>query len=113
MSGSATTPGPASVWARPRLPLVAGEQLSGLQRAALLGDSASGVSAELDWSTWSFLNVDLDIHLARPVRGEWLHMDAATQLGDQGAALARSTLSDQDGPVGCTAQTLLVAPRRR
>jgi hypothetical protein len=113
VAGAATTPGPATVWARPRLPLVEGEALSGLQRVALVGDSASGVSAELDWAQWSFLNVDLDIHLAREFHGEWVQLDAATQLGDRGAGLARSTVSDVRGPVGCTAQTLIVAPRAR
>ncbi|HZY76602.1 MAG TPA: thioesterase family protein [Jatrophihabitantaceae bacterium] len=113
VSGSAATPGPAAVWARARLPLIAGEEPSGLQRVALVGDSASGVSAELDWAQWSFLNVDLDIHLARPFEGEWVHLDAATQLGDRGVGLARSTVSDVRGPVGCTAQTLIVAPRVR
>jgi hypothetical protein len=113
VAGSASQPGPAAVWARPQLPLLAGEQLGGLQRVALVGDSASGVSAELDWAQWSFLNVDLDIHLARPFEGEWVHLDAATQLGDRGVGLARSTVSDVRGPVGCTAQTLIVAPRVR
>jgi hypothetical protein len=111
--GTATRPGPAAVWARPRLPLLAGERLSGLQRVALVGDFASGVSAELDWAQWSFLNVDLDIHLARPFRGEWVYLEAATQLGDRGAGLARSTVADVEGPVGCTAQTLIIAPRVR
>ena len=87
--------------------------LSGLQLAALVGDSASGISSALDWSVWSFLNIDLDIHLARPVRGEWLFMDAATQLGERGGALARSTLSDQYGLLGSTLQTLVVAPLRK
>jgi len=104
--------GPGVVWARPRIDLLEGRELSGLQRAALVGDSASGISAELDWSEWSFLNVDLDVHLIRPVVGDWLHMDAATQLGGNGAGLARSTLSDRCGTVGATAQTLVVAPVR-
>lgn len=103
-------PGPSAVWARPKRPVLAGTPLSSLQRAALVGDSASGISAELDWSTWSFANIDLDVHLARPVVGDWLLMDAVTQLGAQGAALARSALSDLAGPVGTTAQTLVVRP---
>lgn len=110
--GSLGTPGPGVVWTRPRIALVAGEPLSGLQRAALVGDSASGISAELDWSQWSFANVDLDVHLSRPVRGEWLLLDAATTLGTHGAALARSTVSDVHGPVGVTAQTLVLSRRR-
>src|SRR5262249_26194361 len=64
--GAMRTPGPAVVWARPRSGLVAGWTWSGLARAALICDSASGLSAELDWDRWAFLNVDLDVHLARP-----------------------------------------------
>lgn len=105
--------GPAVFWARPRIGLLEGQEFSGLQRAALLGDSASGISSALDWSQWSFLNIDLDVHLSRPVRGEWLCLDAATELGPNGSALTRSTLADVHGPVGATAQTLVVAERRR
>jgi hypothetical protein len=109
--GSLHEPGPGLTWARPLLDLLPGQPLSGLQRAVLIGDSASGISAELDWQTWTFMNVDLDVHLARPVVGEWLLMDAATQLGPAGSALARATLSDACGTVGSTAQTLLLARR--
>jgi hypothetical protein len=110
--GSIDQPGPGVVWARPRLDLLAGRPLSGLQRAALIGDSASGISSVLDWSAWSFLNVDLDVHLSRPVIGDWLHMDAATAIGASGSGLARSTLADVCGPVGSTLQTLVAAPVR-
>jgi len=105
--------GPGATWARAATALKDDHTLSGLQLAALVGDSASGISSALDWSVWSFLNIDLDIHLARPVRGEWLFMDAATQLGERGGALARSTLSDQYGLLGSTLQTLVVAPLRK
>lgn len=110
--GGLSVPGPGVAWARPRLSVVAGRIPSGLQLAALVGDSASGISAALAWQSWSFVNVDLDVHLARPVSGDWLRLDAETQLGSHGFALARSTLSDVRGPVGATAQTLVVAPRR-
>jgi acyl-coenzyme A thioesterase PaaI-like protein len=111
--GNIDQPGPAAVWARPRIGLLDGSVLSGLQRAVLIGDSASGMSSELDWSQWSFLNVDLDVHLSRPLAGTWVYLDAVTQLGPNGFALARATLADVRGPVGATAQTLVVAPRAR
>jgi hypothetical protein len=112
-AGDISTPGPGAVWARPLLDLVDGVEFSGLRLAAVVGDSASGISSELDWASWSFLNVDLDVHLVGPLRGDWVHMDAATTLGPTGSALARSTLSDRYGMVGATAQTLVVTPRRR
>ncbi|HEY2044877.1 MAG TPA: thioesterase family protein [Jatrophihabitans sp.] len=110
VSGTATEPGPAAAWVAPRVPLILGERLSSLQRAALIADSASGISAELDWAHWSFPNVDLDLHLLRPMTGEWLLMDARTLLGD-GAAMTRSVLSDSIGEVGAGLQTVLVRPR--
>lgn len=103
-------PGPAAAWARPTIALLPGVEAAGLARVALVADSGSGISAELDWSTWSFVNVDLDLHLARPLEGEWVLMEAATQLGPRGSALARSTLSDDRGLLGSGLQTLVVAP---
>lgn len=108
--GRMGTPGPAAAWARPRTDLLPGRPATGLARVALIADTASGISAELDFTTWSFVNVDLDVHLARQVDGEWILMDAATQLGPSGSALTRSTLSDVRGPLGAGLQTLVVAP---
>jgi hypothetical protein len=101
--------GPAAAWVRPTMELIEGVEWPGLARVALIADSASGISAELDWSVWSFLNVDLDIHLSREMNGDWLLMEAATQLGAQGCALARSTLSDVRGVLGFGLQTLVVS----
>jgi hypothetical protein len=76
----------------------------------LLADSASGISAELSWDQWSFANVDLDLHLFRIGTGDWLLVDAVTQLG-AGVAMTRSRLADLAGDVGAGLQTLLVRPR--
>ncbi len=111
--GSFTEAGPAAAWVRPRIGLLDGYPLSGLARVALVADSASGISAELDWAQWSFQNVDLDVHLARPFTAEWVLMDAHTQLGPLGSALARSTLSDDAGVCGAGLQTLVVGPLPR
>jgi len=112
-AGTGRAPGPAAAWISTRVPLLPGQQYSPLQRTALFADSASGISAELDWAHWSFANVDLDLHLFAPPRGEWLLVDAVTELG-AGVAMTRSRLADRDGPVGAGLQTLLVrraAPR--
>jgi hypothetical protein len=101
------------VWVRPAIPLIGGEALSGLQRAVLVADSVSGVSAALSWSNWSFPNVDLDLHLAREVRGDWLLLDGRTDVGPDGTAVARSVLADVDGPLGGSLQTLVVRPARQ
>lgn len=102
---------PARVWTRPRIPLVAGEEPSPTCRALLVADSGSGVSAVLDPARFLFINVDLTVVLQRDPAGEWLLLDAATSIGDQGTGLAETVLSDTDGPCGRALQTLLVAPR--
>ena len=111
VSGRAREPGPATVWARPRVPLLAGEQLSTLQRLVVIADSASGISSVLDWDDWSFANVDLDVHLMRRSEDDWVRMQATSELG-AGLGLARSSLSDRAGLVGAGLQTLLVRSRR-
>ena len=108
--GAWDAPGPAAVWTRIRVPLVAGEPLSPLQRVVAVADSGNGVSRELELADWWFINVELTVHLLRPPRGEWICLDAATTIHAGGAATAMSVLSDDDGPVARGAQTLLVAP---
>ncbi len=109
VEGRMQVPGPAAAWVRARTPLLDGYELSGLARAVLVADSGNGISAELDWSRWTFVNVDLDVHIARPVEGEWVLMQARTQLSPHGSALARSVLSDERGELGAGLQTLVVA----
>ena len=111
ISGAFDTPGPATVWTRLRVPLVAGEEISPLGRLLTMADAASGASAALDWERWLFINVDLGIHLERRPAGEWMAMDARTSFGPDGAGLCTSVLSDVTGRVGVSTQSLLVAPR--
>ena len=111
IEGTFSEPGPACVWARVKVPLVAGGAISPLERLLVMVDAASGVSAMLDWHRWLFVNLDLTIHLERPPRGEWMAMDARTRMGDAGAGLCNAVLSDGLGRVGVSAQSLLVEPR--
>jgi hypothetical protein len=99
------------VWTRLRVPVVAGEEPSGLQRVLAVADSANGVSAVLPLGEWLFINPELTVHLRRPPRGEWICLDAETAISHGGAGFSRSVLSDDDGVVAQGAQSLLVAPR--
>ena len=102
---------PATVWTRMKVPLVAGEEPTGVQRVLAIADSGNGVSAVLSWDEWLFINTELTVHFRRPPRGEWICLDAETSIATGGAGLARSVLSDDDGVVAQGAQALLVAPR--
>jgi hypothetical protein len=101
----------ARVWARPRIPLIAGEEVSPMCRSLLIADSGSGVSAVLDPARFLFINVDLTVVLQRDPAGEWLLLDASTIIGDRGTGLAETILSDAGRECGRALQTLLVAPR--
>jgi hypothetical protein len=111
VSGTFERPGPALVWARQRIPLVADEDPTPTQRLVILADSGNGLSRVLDVATWWFINTELTIHLQRPPAGEWMCVRARTVLGDQGAGLAETLLYDEGGRIGRGAQALLVGPR--
>jgi len=111
IEGGFLEPGPAVVWMRSRVPVVAGEVLSPLQRVLVVADSGNGVSAALDWRRFLFINVDLTVHLHRQPAGEWVCLDAVTTPESDGIGLADTTLSDEGGRIGRAMQTLLVAER--
>jgi hypothetical protein len=104
-------PGPGRVWMRLRHPLLPGEELSSLARLAATADFGNGVSAELSFERFLFINADLSIHLQREPRGEWIGLDARTLLQGGGTGLAESVLHDLQGPIGRAFQTLIVQPR--
>ena len=111
VAGRFAEPGPATVWTRLLVDLVAGEPVTPLQRLLVMADAASGVSSVLDWSLFTFVNIELGIHLERQPEGEWMAMAATTRPGPDGAALCTSVLFDERGRVGVSTHSLLVAPR--
>ncbi len=110
-AGNFDEPGPCKAWARPRIPLLPGEELSPMSRALLLADSGNGVSMALDPRAYIFINVDLTVILQRDPVGEWLLLDAVTTMGGTGTGLAETKLADTIGEVGIGVQSLLVSPR--
>lgn len=109
--GHFTQPGPAAAWTRLLVSLVPDEEPTPLQRVLAVADSGNGISSELDLTKWHFINPELTVHVHREAVGTWICLDASTTISPGGAGLATSVLSDLDGPVGVSAQALLVAPR--
>lgn len=103
--------GPAKVWARPRLPLVAGEEMSGWQRAMTLADSGSGISMVYSPTEHPAINTDVIVSLDRDPDGEWIGMDAETTVAARSGAMTRTELFDQHGSVGLATQSLLIGRR--
>jgi hypothetical protein len=109
--GSYGSSGEAVVWARPRIPLVAGQSLHPLERALVVADSANGVSSALSPSEWLFIPPSITVTLHRYPEGDWVCLSAVSMLAPDGLGSTLGTLSDASGPVGSLAQPLLVARR--
>lgn len=111
VEGSFESPGPAQVWARPLLPLVHGEQSSGLQRTMIVTDSINGLSAELDLGEWLFVPPSLTVTMHRHLETDWLLLDATTTIGSNGIGMTQARISDEHGPLGVATQPLVIEPR--
>lgn len=109
--GSFTEVGPATVWMRPRVPIVAGEQPTPLQRVLVAADSGNGVSAVLDHARFVFINTDLTVHLHRLPDGEWVCLDAITLPERHGVGMSDAALWDERGRLGRALQSLFLAER--
>ncbi len=109
--GHFTEPGPATVWARLRYPLVPDEEPGPLERVLAVADSGNGLSGQLDITKWLFINPELTVHVHREAAGEWICLAAQTAISSGGTGLATSMLSDQSGPLGVAAQSLLISRR--
>lgn len=110
-SGSWSQTGAATCWFRQRIPLVAGEEPTGLQRLMAVADCGNGLSNVLPFDGWRFINPDLTVHLERYPQGEWICLEAATAIDRHGFGLASSTLYDINGAVARGAQSLFVSQR--
>lgn len=99
--------GPATIWTRLKVPVVAGRTVTPAQRVALAGDFANGVAHKLD-DEWVYMNSDLNVGIARYPEGEWVGVAADSLYPGRGRGLTRSTLWDSRSQVGQSTQTLFV-----
>jgi len=103
--------GPAFAWFRVRVPILAGEPITQLQRLAAAGDFGNGIGAAVSWGTHVFINPDLTIYAERPPDGDWVGLDAESRLVPDGTGVSDSVLYDERGRVGRAQQSLYVARR--
>ena len=113
--GAWDRPGPVGVWIRLLVPVVPGEQPTGMQRTVAAADFGNGVSSGLPFEKFTFINPDLTVHVLRPPIGEWIGMRTASHYGTtaatSGAGFAESALYDADGRLGRSVQSLIVDER--
>lgn len=96
-------------WFRLLMPAIAGQPVTGLQRALAAADySSAGTFVMLSLNKWSFMSLDLTVNMTRPTSGDWVGVRAdKSTLGD-GVAVAASELHDEKGVFGRCTQTQLV-----
>lgn len=111
VKGAFVKPGPAAVWVRGDRPIIEGEPITPLMRAAIAADFCNGLSSVLDFTKWTFVNGDLTISLARMPVGDWILLDAESWIGPHGAGIAFGSLADSQGYFGRSVQSLVIEPR--
>ncbi|MFF2353464.1 thioesterase family protein [Kitasatospora sp. NPDC058115] len=109
--GGFDVPGPGVVWARQRIPLLAGCSDTPLTRALVLADSSWAVAFELDHHRRFVINTDVTLLVHRDPVGSWLCLRSATAAAARGAGLAEGVLADEAGQCGRVLQTLVVDER--
>ena len=90
---------------------MAGNPLTGLERTLIAVDAANGISAELPFTEWTFVPVDLTVVMTRHPGSEWVGMSSKTTLDPDGIGITETVLFDDQGAFGRALQTLFVAPR--
>jgi hypothetical protein len=102
---------PNWAWFRLKLPLLPGEEPSGLVRVCAAADFPSGISYVIDPRKVTYVNPDLTVYMHRLPLGEWVMVDARTWLQPHGTGWAEGALYDQKGRIGRSVQGLLVESR--
>ena len=94
------------------LPVVAGEQVTPFQRAAMAGDAASLMC---HWGTAGvgYINADMTLTLARLPEGRGVGVLAQDQVAAAGISVGTTTLYDRRGPLGTAVVTALSNTRRQ
>jgi len=99
-----------TTWMRLSVPVLAGREVSPLERVAAAADFMNGISSRLPFGEWVFINPDLTIAVHRAAVGEWIGVRAVTRLDPLGVGTAEADLFDEQGRVGHALQNLLVEP---
>ena len=88
--------------------LVDNEEMTDLQRLALVVDCANGAGAALDPQQFMFMNTDTVVHVHRLPTGSDFALRARGSIGPDGIGVTTAEIFDRQGFIGTCAQTLLV-----
>ena len=103
--------GRAQSWLSNDLEMVEGVKTSPFVKLIGMVDTNNGLAIAQDKPfSHMFPNVDLQIHLYRMPKGQWLGLDTRQQYGANGVGLTSAVLHDEEGPFGHSEQILTVRP---
>lgn len=108
--GEDEAPGPTTVWLKTP-PLLADETTSPFQSLCPIGDCGNAFSRNADPACFSFMNLDLTIHMFRAPGSTWLASRAQSFWEPTGIGLSQAILFDKVGPVGQATQAILLRSR--
>ncbi len=111
VTGHFTEDGPSTDWIRLTGPVVEGEPTTPFQRVAAAADFGNGISRLAEFTELGVINPDLTVSLVRLPVGEWIGLEASSDLGPDGIGVAESRLWDLTGPIGRSMQSLVVDRR--
>ena len=105
---SANPTGRTAIWFRLRVPVIAGEEPSPLQRVAAVADFGNGMGMAIDRERFSFINPDLTVILHREPVGEWVALDGSSYAERQRRRGGRERAARRAGPDRPRVQTIVV-----
>ncbi len=100
-----------TIWLRAEMPVVS--PLPPMARVTAHADWISGLFRPDDPADpvfGGFPNADLTIHLSRPPAGEWIGVCGTSHWHGNGIGVTSGRLRDVDGPIGWSAQSLVLVP---
>ena len=103
--------GSAVAWLSPLAHLVDTEEMTQMQRLALVVDCANGVGTAIDPALFVFMNTDTAMHLHRVPVGNDFALRARGSIGPDGIGVTTAEIFDRQGFIGTCAQTLFVQRR--
>ena len=106
--GPEDTRADGAAWFRLDCPLVPGEDPSPAQRAAAAADFGNGLAHPVPFGRFLFVNCDLNLWLLREPVGEWIGVNSATEVSENGSGLTTTALHDSTGRFGVAGQVLYV-----
>ena len=108
--GSSEEPGPAMIWARLDVDLIAGEEVHPFDKVAALSDLAAAAGWDYGPGGSVFINPDITLQLNQMPVGDWVGFDATNRLGPSNVGFNDAVVYDRSGPIGHVLQSLVESP---